>query len=78
VMNEPRRGPTGSQSDPQGLKGQGVTDAIGGGPADDTTGEDVDDNREKKPALTSADLCDVGSPEPIGAVGSNRLRKNSP
>jgi hypothetical protein len=47
-----------------------VTDAIGGGPADDTPREDVDEDGQEEPALTSADLCDVGDPETIGSVGS--------
>ena len=70
VMNESRRWPTRSQGDPQGLKGQGVTDAIGGGPADDAPREDIDDDGEKEPALASTDLRDVGDPESIRPVGS--------
>jgi hypothetical protein len=47
-----------------------VTDAIGGGPADDAPREDIDDDGEKEPALASTDLRDVGDPESIRPVGS--------
>jgi hypothetical protein len=69
-MNESRRRSRRSQGDLQSLKGQGVTDAIGGGPANNASREDVDDDGEEEPALASADLRDVGDPESIWPVGS--------
>src|SRR5438270_4691304 len=68
VVDEPWRRATLREGDAQRLESEGVVGAVRGRPGNHPTREDVDDRREKEPALAGADLRDVGDPEPIRRV----------
>lgn len=47
-------------------------DVVGDGPADDPSGERVDDGAAVNPAVGGAVLGDVGEPDPVGSLGAER------
>ena len=69
VMNETGARTASLERDLQSSYRKGMLGSVRGLPADDATGEDIEDYGEEEPALTSAHLCDVGHPKSIGSVG---------
>ena len=66
VMHEAGVGKAPANSHAQRVEHEGSPHVIGGRPADHSSREQIDDDRQIEPTLPGPDIRDIGAPNPIG------------